>query len=95
MLERHHTAIENEYDHSTIMSDFVRKNKLIDEEIKSERIRNNKIHRNFLIIDGLFTLSIITIEGSLLYENCWKEKNEGEKSAAIGFMVMLFPIISQ
>ena len=43
LLARHITVIENEYEVTTLASDFVRKHKEIDHDIKKEKMRGKKI----------------------------------------------------
>ena len=90
LLERNISVIENEYERTGLMSDFIQKHEAIDAEIKKERQRRNFIKNVFLILDIVFTSLIIGTEGYLHY-SVIKEGNKVPMSVELS--IYLFPSI--
>ena len=68
LLERHRTVIENEYQCTVYMSDFVQKHQLIDEELKKERARGQVIKKRFVISDIVVVILIILFNSCVAYQ---------------------------
>ena len=58
LLERYSTVIENEYEQTTELSEFVKKHVSIDSEINSEKVRSRSIQLIFLILDIVISILI-------------------------------------
>ena len=58
LLERYSTVIENEYEQTTELSEFVKKHVSIDSEINSEKVRSRSIQLIFLILDIVIPILI-------------------------------------
>ena len=61
MLERHKTVIENEYENTSPISEFVFKHFAIDYELKKERERSKSVKRTFLILDCVVTALVLSL----------------------------------
>ena len=92
LLGRHLTVIENEYEPTTLVSDFIRQHDLIDADIQKEKRKNKTLGKIFLIIDILITVFIITIE-AFLYYNWHEEILNKDPDASIKFALQYLPPI--
>ena len=72
LLARHITVIENEYEVTTLLSDFVRKHKEIDHDIKKEKMRGKRVNKTFFMIDGIVAVMLLSLFSSLFYDE-WEE----------------------
>ena len=61
LLARHKTVIENEYNRTSLMSDFIRNNDAIDTDIKNERNRSKRIHKTFFMIDLVSAVLVFSV----------------------------------
>ena len=91
MLERHRTVIDNEYEQTSNLSDFVSKHVSIDLEMKNERGRNKSVQRTFLGIDIIVSSIMICVIGLLWYVFFYA--HDSDEFGTIHFIIHLCPPI--